>query len=926
MPHTRPLARSLVIATLLAVLAPLLVVALASYRQYQHDVGGVEAFVTQEAAAGARSAGNTVDLLLDGTRLALGRVRRAAEAGAVTKAMLRAEVADLPQIRSLIVTDAAGKILVSDRHEEGRSVSAATPVAEILAGSPIAYSDVYRSPSLGVDAVSVAVPWVGPRGRGTVMARMSTAELNRLLVNRMEGDLRSAYTFVTDRRGRVIAHPDPTVPVGADLSTNPPVAAAMRGGRGTLKYDSTIYGAPRIAGYLSVPAAGWAVVSARETGDQMVDAAARFQNLLIVTLVAGLLAAAAAAAYGRKLVRPLEALAGTMQAARAGGLNELAGPSLGRAAVDTDVREYAILGTAYNDMAEALDRRVQEILALNEEVQAQNEELQAQNEELQAQSEELQAQTEEIQAQSEELQAQTEVLVAQNEDLARLSTEATAANRMKSEFLANMSHELRTPLNSIIGYAELIIHNKKYDLPPKVTSHLGTVLRNARNLLTLINDILDLSKVEAGKSTVFAEPLALRPFVQAILTTTEPLARERGVALEAEVAPGLDAVVTDETKLRQVVLNLVSNALKFTREGRVALRVVPAGAGRVAFEVEDTGVGIAPELHDAVFEEFRQVDGSTTREVGGTGLGLPIARRLARMLGGDVALRRSVPGEGSLFVATIAAGAASEGPLAAAQAVAAAGGERLVVSIDDDPDMLLLLAERLKDTGYRVVPATTGPSGLALVRELRPYAVTVDVLMPGMDGWSVLRALKGDPETADVPVIVLSFIEDKLLGFELGAAAYLSKPVEQRDLLDALDRFASALGRGGYVLVVDDDADARGIYAELLDREGIRHREAVDGRSALAEIEREAPALLILDLMMPHMDGFEVAAWLRRDPATAAIPVIVVSGKALTAEDRARLADVKRVIPKGDGAPALLVEDLRALLDRSRPAVREDAP
>jgi CheY-like chemotaxis protein/two-component sensor histidine kinase len=445
----------------------------------------------------------------------------------------------------------------------------------------------------------------------------------------------------------------------------------------------------------------------------------------------------------------------------------------------------------------------------------------------------------------------------------------------------------------------------------------------------LINDILDLSKVEAGKATVYAEPLEPGKLLQAVAATAEPMARDKGLELVVELDANLGTVVTDETKVRQIVLNLVSNAVKFTQAGRVLIRATAQPNDGWAIAVADTGVGIGPEHRELVFEEFRQVDASTTREAGGTGLGLAIARKLARLLGGDLTVE-SVPGEGSTFTLTlprVAAGA--QAPLQPAELAARATlhlieGKLPVIAIDDDAEMLQLIAERLKDSPYQVVPASSGPSGLLLARELKPYAVTLDIMMPQMDGWTVLRELKAHPETADVPVIILSFVENKMLGFSLGASAYLTKPVEHHDLMTTLERFGKPMREGGgHVLVVEDDPDARGLYAEILEREGVRFIEAGDGQEAVAAMEREVPALVLLDLMMPRMDGFEVAAWMRRHPTLRDVPIVVVTAKELTPEDMARLTEVQRVIRKGELVENLIVEDLRALLDRSRPVTEE---
>ncbi|MDB5100271.1 MAG: domain S-box protein [Cyanobacteria bacterium RYN_339] len=511
-----------------------------------------------------------------------------------------------------------------------------------------------------------------------------------------------------------------------------------------------------------------------------------------------------------------------------------------------------------------------------------------------------------------------------NDELQLQKAQAQEANRLKSEFLANMSHELRTPLNSILGYTDLVLKSKQPPLDEKHRANLQVVRRNGKHLLSLINNVLDLAKVESGRAVVYVEPLDARTFLQGLVTTTAPLARERGLELRLELAPALETVVTDETKLRQIVLNLLSNAIKFTTAGAVVLRARPDGAAEWLVEVEDTGVGIAPEHQQLVFEEFRQVDASSTRQQGGTGLGLAIARKLAQLLGGDLALA-SEPGRGSVFTLRLpleSVGEHAPTPAISTRVQANAprmGGKLPVVTIDDDPEMLHLIAERLKDTPYVAVPASTGESGLQLVRELKPYAVILDIILPAKDGWTVLRELKGDPATADIPVLILSVAESKVLGYSLGAAAYMTKPVDQHALLATLERLGSSTPPGdGYVLVMEDDPDARGLYRELLGARGCRVVEAEDGTQGIAAIAHELPALIILDLMMPKMDGFEVLAWLRRQPHARHVPVVVVTARDLSADDRERLGEAQAVICKGELTEGLLVEELRTLAPRAQ--------
>jgi signal transduction histidine kinase/DNA-binding response OmpR family regulator len=524
-----------------------------------------------------------------------------------------------------------------------------------------------------------------------------------------------------------------------------------------------------------------------------------------------------------------------------------------------------------------------------------------------------------------------------NEELVRLSAQAQAANKMKSEFLANMSHELRTPLNSIIGYTELVIMLGAAGLGETERSNLDVVLRNARHLLSLINDVLDLSKIEAGKATVHAEPFDPRALVEAVVGTAAPMAKEKGLRIAAHVSPGLGPIVSDETKVRQILLNLVSNAVKFTKEGSVDVTIEPRGDDRWAVIVADTGIGIADEHHELVFEEFRQVDASSTRQAGGTGLGLSIARGLARLLGGRLTLK-SAPGQGSTFTVELPRTLPGDKPVAPAPSATQpaspavteppVGGGRLIVAIDDDPEALQLLMEHLRGSGFTVVPAGDGATGVRLVRELHPAVVTLDVLMPGMDGWQVLGALKADPATAGIPVVVLSFVDNKALGFSLGAASYLTKPIEREQLLQAVERLAPGSLENHYALVVEDDPDSRAYMRQVLDPLGMTVVEAPDGQAAIALLDvlgPKRPDLVLLDLGLPHVDGFGVLARLRADERTRDVPVIVVTARDLGPEDLDRLAGVRRVVPKGDLAERLALHDLRALLEELVPgaALRE---
>ena len=521
------------------------------------------------------------------------------------------------------------------------------------------------------------------------------------------------------------------------------------------------------------------------------------------------------------------------------------------------------------------------------------------------------------------------------EALQAAKEEAEQASWTKSEFLANMSHELRTPMNAIIGFTRLIMRRCKDLLPERQYGNLEKILASANHLLGLINDVLDLSKIEAGRMEVRPLEFALEPLIDQCLRTVEPMVRSGRVELIKEIAPGLPPLFSDQDKLRQVLINLLSNAAKFTEAGSITVEVRQIGQ-TIAITVADTGIGIPPDQQELVFEEFRQVDSSSTRQHGGTGLGLSISRRLARLLGGDITLQSAL-GAGSGFTLSLPIryggalpGAPDEEPVAAAPAEelepsareVRPGGGRLVLAIDDDPDVVLLLKENLADAGYRVVGASNGAEGLRLARELKPSAITLDIVMPQTDGWQVLHGLKADPATRDIPVLLLSVVDQKDLGYRLGAADYLMKPFERDELIAALQRVAPRCRR---LLVVDDDPHVADLVRQSLEDEPYQIDAAADGLAALEAIGQRRPDVILLDLLMPRMDGFELIASLQQDAERRDIPVIVLTAKALTRQERRSLKEhALAVIQKGAlDRDALMAELKQVLPEPARPERRE---
>jgi signal transduction histidine kinase/DNA-binding response OmpR family regulator len=481
---------------------------------------------------------------------------------------------------------------------------------------------------------------------------------------------------------------------------------------------------------------------------------------------------------------------------------------------------------------------------------------------------------------------------------------AEQANRAKSSFLANMSHELRTPMNAIIGYTEMLLEDAA-DRPElaDATQDLERIRGAATHLLSLINDVLDLSKIEAGRMQLHLEDFAIEDLVRDVAATVQPLIARNGNTLVLEGTADAGALHADLTRVRQSLFNLLSNAAKFTDRGTITLRVGSSGE-RVRFAVQDTGIGMTPEQAGRVFEEFAQADASTTKRYGGTGLGLPISRRFCRMMGGDITLE-TAPGAGSTFtieLPRIVNPGAGTGPVHAVGAPNGedAGGE-LVLVIDDDAAMLDLLGRLLSREGYRVAAAATGEEGLELARRLRPSAITLDVLMPQVDGWAVLAALKADPVTSPIPVIMLTMLDDAEMAYALGAAEFLTKPVDRRRLAECLAR-STALPNGGTVLVVDDDPDARDLLVRALAGGPWRTLEAADGAAALAVLDRERADLILLDLAMPGMDGFEFLRRLRgKENAQARVPVVIVTGMDVGDAQRITLGAHRAVLLSKNG-------------------------
>ncbi|QDU46968.1 Signal transduction histidine-protein kinase BarA [Symmachiella dynata] len=513
-----------------------------------------------------------------------------------------------------------------------------------------------------------------------------------------------------------------------------------------------------------------------------------------------------------------------------------------------------------------------------------------------------------------------------NADLSTARDEAEDANRAKSAFLAQMSHELRTPLNAIIGYGELLIEDAEDDGNQSLIEDLNKIIEAGRHLLTLINDILDLSKIDAGKMELHLERFNIQQLVESVVDTVDPLVKKNGNTLALQSNDDVGEMYADHTRVRQVLLNLLSNACKFTENGQIDLnvqRIDVEDAPYIQFQVKDTGIGMTPEHLGKLFQTFTQADSSTTRKYGGTGLGLSISRRFCELMGGGVTVE-SHPGKGSTFTVRIPAEVVASAPVEEPETPVVPetpllkprpGESTDVLVIDDDPASRDLLRRFLEKEGFHVVTADGGHEGLRIARQTKPAFITLDVMMPEVDGWAVLSDLKSDPQLCDVPVIMITMVDDENLGYALGATDYLTKPVDRDRLMSLVNKHRDGAPSQDAVLIVEDDEATRELLRRMLQNSDWTIAEAANGRIALDEVAKVRPSLILLDLMMPEMDGFEFLAEIRKAPQWRSIPVIVVTAKELDAEDRKRLnGGVTRILQKGHCSRDDLLNEVRAMM------------
>ncbi len=509
------------------------------------------------------------------------------------------------------------------------------------------------------------------------------------------------------------------------------------------------------------------------------------------------------------------------------------------------------------------------------------------------------------------------------ERLGELYQQLELASQHKSAFLANMSHELRTPLNAVIGYSEMLHEMAEDEGQEQFLPDLEKIRDAGRHLLQLINDILDLSKIEAGKMDLYLEEVDVAALLEEVRAIVTILAAAGGNRFEIVRPTTLGTLYTDRTKLKQSLLNLLSNAAKFTHEGRIALELRTT-EDALSFVVTDSGIGMTNEQLGRLFQAFSQADASTTRRYGGTGLGLAITKHFCELLGGRIDVE-SVPGSGSTFTITLPVhqppvAAAKPEPAATPAVMPDSADAALVMVVDDDPNSRNLLAATVRKEGYRVIEAGDGDAAIGLARQHGPDIITLDVLMPRLDGWAVLAALKSDVELRHIPVIIVTVLADRGIALSLGAAEFMTKPVDRARLAAVIRENVQG---GGTVLAIDDDPESRRLVARHLDKLGWAVAEATDGGDALAWLSRNpAPALILLDLMMPGMDGFAFLDAIAERSKWQKVPIVILTAKQLDAAERELLAGrAREIIEKGADDLAFVLRRVALHLARSKDAI-----
>ena len=558
------------------------------------------------------------------------------------------------------------------------------------------------------------------------------------------------------------------------------------------------------------------------------------------------------------------------------------------------IKEQLAIGITNATAFVQMKNLVAELKKLNEDFQKQNIQIKKQNETLVELHNELKEKAKELEIQK---------------------SKAEEATKLKSQFLASMSHELRTPMNSILGLTELILEETSF--AGKNRERLEVVLKSSKRLMNLINDILDLSKIEAGKMELHNEDVLLEELIKDVETAISPLINNKSIDLKIRRNCNTGIIINAEReKITQVLINLLGNAIKFTENGYVELGISNENNNMIRFDVKDTGIGISEENIPIIFEEFRQADGTTTRKFGGTGLGLAICKKIADLLKGSISVKSSV-GQGSTFSFSVPLKFVSEKSIEEGSddedSKLREPSKGPVLVIDNDPQVRMTIGQYLVSKGYEVVYADDGEKGLKMAIEIRPFAITLDVLLQGSNGWSILKDLKENPETKDIPVILISIMGDKNLGYGLGAFEFFVKPISSENLQSAFDRLENASKRRiEKIVIVDDDETEFELFKHAFKNESIRIDYIKDSELAFSKILESQPDLVILDLIMPRMDGITLSYKLKSNIETKHIPIIISTAKDLTEEEKKSLQSVvERITIKSMGHPLDVLKIVR---------------
>jgi len=490
------------------------------------------------------------------------------------------------------------------------------------------------------------------------------------------------------------------------------------------------------------------------------------------------------------------------------------------------------------------------------------------------------------------------------------------ADRMKSEFLANMSHELRTPLNAIIGFAEILRDGICGVLNEDQKSAVLDIHESGKHLLQMINDILDLSKVEAGRMELQLEEFPIAKAMDEVYSIVRDMANKKGLNLQFFIPDDLPDIFADQVKFKQIMYNLLSNAIKFTPQGDIKVNV-DYDDKEFSISVTDTGIGIDPKYHEVIFDEFKQLDSSQSRQYEGTGLGLTLTRKLVEMHGGRIWVESEGLGFGSKFIFTMPIISTTEHihrgtQIHELQTMSKKKNGKIILVVEDNAQAAQLICIYLTEAGYDTVVITDGEEAIKKAKEIKPFAITLDIMLPKKDGWQVMQELKGSIDTRDMPIIIISIIDDQNLGFSMGAVGYLVKPLDKDQLLSILDKIELVSKQKPKVLIIDDNSEDARLIESIVVNEGFDVLMAFDGADGIRQAIDNKPDLIVLDLLMPGISGFDVVKSLQEHPEAVKIPIIISTMKELTSEDRERLnSKVKSIVQKGEDARIHLLEAIR---------------